>query len=67
MRSSSAKSIFHRGSVETSLHRLFIYNTKFEGKTEETEHEKILYFYPNDGKKRKKKNLKSHKNISKSW
>eukprot|EP01080_Neovahlkampfia_damariscottae_P008968 gene8968-917_t len=44
----STKNIFNRGSIESSLHRLFIYNSKFEGKTEETEHEKILYFYPND-------------------
>jgi hypothetical protein len=45
----STKNIFQTSSTtESSLHRIFVFNSKFAGKTEETEHEKILYFYPYD-------------------
>jgi hypothetical protein len=48
----STKNIFQTSSTnESSLHRIFVFNSKFAGRTEETEHEKILYFYPYDSLK----------------
>lgn len=33
-------------SEKRTIHQLFIFNSKFAGKTEDTEHLKALYFYP---------------------